>query len=158
MYREYHSKSGLKVLLPEKVFNQMAEVCQRYYPKECGGVLVGHVANGATAIVELMIVPKWFYSTPFLFRRKEAYINRRLKKIWKQSKGKAHYLGEWHCHPNMTSRYSGTDYKAMASIAGDRDNRMENPIMMIIGYKPPEFKETVYVYLDGTLHTYERKT
>jgi [CysO sulfur-carrier protein]-S-L-cysteine hydrolase len=157
MYREYLTKSGLRVLLPEQVFEEMTRVCRRYYPKESGGVLVGRVEDGATAVVELMIVPKWFYSTPIFFSRREAYINRQLNKIWKETDGKSHYLGEWHCHPNLTSQYSGTDYKTMVSIAGDSDNRMENPIMMIIGYKPPEFKETVYVYLDGTLHTYERK-
>src|SRR6187402_1042249 len=113
MCRKYYSQTGLEMLLPEEIFEQMKGICRRYYPKEVGGVLVGHIENGATAVVELMIVPKWFYSTPVFFSRKVAHINRRLQRIWKQSNGATHYLGEWHCHPNMTSNYSGTDFKAM---------------------------------------------
>jgi [CysO sulfur-carrier protein]-S-L-cysteine hydrolase len=156
MYRRYKSQIGLEVFLPEVVFGEMKEVCRDYYPKESGGVLVGHIENDSTAVIERIIIPRWIYSTPFFFRRKEAYINRQLKRIWKKSRGSTFYLGEWHCHPNMTSRYSKTDFNAMVSIASNPDVRMKNPIMMIIGYRPPVYSETVYVFADDQLHTYDK--
>jgi integrative and conjugative element protein (TIGR02256 family) len=155
MYRRYRNDTGSDVLLPETIFDQMKAECQRYYPRESGGVLIGHIQDGSTAVIDQMIMPRRFFSTRIFFSRPRFFINRQLKRIWEESKGQTFYLGDWHCHPNMSSRYSLTDYKAMVSIASNPDIKMKTPILIIVGYSPPEYSETVYVLMNGQLKVYD---
>ena len=104
--------------------------------KETGGILIGRIEpDGQTAIV-LEATPKppdssfgWFW-----FRRGAKGLKQVLEDRWSVGH---HYLGEWHFHPGGSSQPSGSDYIAMGKIARDRRYQMPEPILVILGGRPP---------------------
>lgn len=154
MYREYINKDGLKIMLPEKVFDDVKKFIVRHYPNECGGVFVGKITED-TAIIEKMMVPRKFRSTPVFFSRIADFINQWLVKVFKQSNGETIYLGEWHSHPNGVPYPSSTDYSSMKRIAQNTDVRIETPLLLIVGYNTQQFNERFYIYHNQKLTPYD---
>lgn len=153
MYREYINKDGLKIMLPEKIFDDVKKFIVKHYPNECGGVFVGKI-EGDTAVIEKMMVPKKFKNTPVYFSRIADFINQWLIKVFKQSNGETIYLGEWHSHPNGTPSPSSTDHSSMKKIALNSDVRIETPLLLIVGYNTRQFNERFYIYHNQNLTPY----
>lgn len=154
MYREYLNKDGLKIMFPDGIFDQIKEFIVQHYPNECGGVFVGKII-GDTAAIEEMMVPKRFRSTPVFFTRIAGMINKWLVQIFKKSKGKTIYLGEWHSHPNGRPYPSSTDFNSMKKIAQNTDVRIETPLLLIVGFDGEVFNERFYIYHNQNLTPYD---
>ncbi|WP_177230488.1 Mov34/MPN/PAD-1 family protein [Chitinophaga sp. CF118] len=156
-YRKYETTDGLRIQLSEEVFKKIQEHCVRHYPKEFGGIFYGSInSNTDTAMVEDIIVSKWFVNTTVLFRRIAWYFNWRLKQIHRRSNGQLYYIGEWHTHPNAAPFPSTTDLKAMCRIANNPNIRIKTPILLIIGYDGRQINECFYIYLNQNLTSYAR--
>lgn len=153
MYKEYKNKDGLKIIFPEGIFDKVKEFIVQHYPNECGGVFVGKIKEN-TAIIEEMMVPKRFRSTPVFFSRIAGMINKWLVQIFKKSKGDTIYLGEWHSHPNGGPYPSSTDFNSMKKIALNTDVRIETPLLLIVGYDGIRFNERFYIYHNQKLTPY----
>lgn len=105
--------------------------------KETGGILIGRIeSDGHTATI-LEATPKprdsafgWLW-----FRRGVKGLRVLLEQRWAIGQ---HYLGEWHFHPGGSPEPSGSDYSAMAEIAGDPRYQSREPILAILGGSPPE--------------------
>lgn len=54
------------------------------------------------------------------------------------TKERRYYLGEWHFHPGASPDPSQTDLATMAAIARDSKYACPEPILLILGGKPPQ--------------------
>lgn len=156
MYNEYTNIDGLEIILPGGIFDKVKEFVVQHYPNECGGVFVGKVKENI-AIIEEMMVPKRFRSTPVFFSRIAGMINKWLVQIFKKSRGETIYLGEWHSHPNGSPYPSSTDFNTMKKIALNTDVRIETPLLLLVGYDGSRFNERFYIFSNNKLISYEKK-
>jgi integrative and conjugative element protein (TIGR02256 family) len=157
MFRRYKTIDGLKLELPEAIFDDIKECIKKFYPNECGGIFVGKIIDENTAVVEKMMIPDKFKSTPVYFTRVSSFLNTWLRKVFTISKGETIYLGEWHSHPNGYPLPSGTDLRAMENISKNSDVRMRTPLLLIVGYNQIQYREKFYIYRNNNLQHYEHE-
>jgi len=158
MYRIYENNDKLKILLPDSVYGEICKSIAHFFPNECGGIFVGKIdTNKGEAVVDLMRMPNRFNSSPVLFQRFAGFLNRWLRKIFKESNGDRIYLGEWHSHPNGVPYPSQTDYLTMQKIAVNDNVRIQTPILMIVGYNGLTFKEQFFIYSQQDLIHYVKQ-
>ena len=70
---------------------------------------------------------------------------------------KHYYVGEWHTHPNGSTKYSSTDLNAMIKIAKDDNVVIENPILLILSInKDKSYKFSFYLYASEKLIEYDK--
>jgi integrative and conjugative element protein (TIGR02256 family) len=127
------------VYLPQKVLESMLCFCRTAGRQETGGVLVGHyAANGRIAeLTGLCGPPPDSVSGPTVFKRGTAGLRNWLQQLWSQPE-RRYYLGEWHFHPNGLPQPSCQDVMEMASISKQTSYQCINPLLIIIGGKPPK--------------------
>lgn len=159
MYKVYKNSTGLRVKLPESIYEEVQKCIEKFYPNECGGIFVGTIDNGNTAVISEMMLPKKFRSTPIYFVRVADLLNKWLEKIFQRDGGNTIYLGEWHSHPNGSPYPSNTDLKAMEDIANNNDVRISTPLLLIVAYNGEVYKEKIYIYQENNLkpYTYENE-
>lgn len=125
------STSNLSVEIPEKLIKKLITACKLSYPYECGGILIGYYTENCTsAIVSSITNQKGNHRTRFF--RDESGLIRLLNKQW--SKG-YYYIGEWHYHPDSSSRPSTIDINTMRKLSMSNGLKCPEPILMIIGGK-----------------------
>lgn len=113
---------------------------------ETGGILIGRydIDHSTAIVVESTPKPKDSVFNWFSFRRGSSGLKQLLIKRWNVG---LHYLGEWHYHPGGSSEPSNSDHHAMAKIAENPKYDCHEPILVIIGGRPPEmFEFSVTVY------------
>lgn len=157
MCRKYSNKDGLKIELPEAIFQEIKHQVDKFYPNECGGIFVGQITGGVTAKIEKMALPKKFSSTPVYFVRLNNFINGWLKRLFTKYNGNMIYLGEWHSHPNGQPYPSTTDLNAMKEIALNPDIRIQTPLLLIVGYNKKVYDEKFYIYKNNKLNPYSNE-
>lgn len=112
------------------------------YPQETGGVLIGRYDQSH----QIAFVEKLAPQTPDSVRLRTSFIRGAtklvafLKKLWKASEPRLHYLGEWHTHPCGSPDPSARDCKTMWSIANNRRTLCPEPILVILA---GDFKKCV---------------
>lgn len=117
----------------------MATEYQRTLPNETGGVLIGYWLADSEGVVvteavgpgprskhdEISFVPDWIYQESEIAR------------LYEKS-GRMHtYLGDWHSHPDSTTRLSLTDRHTLLKVAKHADARVPTPLMAVIGQADP---------------------
>lgn len=157
MYRSYVNKDGLRVLLPDDVFDQIQRKVAKYYPSECGGIFVGRITKDGAACIEQMVMPEKFKSNPIWFLRVADFLNKFLLQIFKSNNGEVIYLGEWHSHPNAAPIPSVTDFQSMLRISSNCNVRIETPILLIVGYNGREYNEIFYLLYKNKLIPYGKQ-
>ena len=66
-----------------------------------------------------------------------------------------YYIGEWHSHPDGTTKYSSTDLRARIEI--EKEVNIGNPILLIVGIKHGTLhNHTFYYYKRGDLLTFKK--
>ena len=96
---------------------------------ETGGVLVGRYVDGVPLVTDACGPP------PDSIRRRNNFIRGTigldawLASLWPN----AHYLGEWHLHPQGAATASQDDVAAMALIARNPDYHCVNPLLLVVG-------------------------
>ena len=130
----------------------------KHYPKEFGGFLIGYYSDDLkTLVLTDVLSPNEYRSHRALFERSTGGIKEKLLELFKLNK-KRYYVGEWHSHPNGSSRYSSTDLNAMQSIANSETIRIKNPILLILSINSQRLENyTFYLYDNNTLFEYGRK-
>lgn len=125
--------------ISKTAYDQMLTEADRVSPNETGGVLVGYwVAPFQELVVTAMIGPG-----PRATHEKDRFIPQseyqetQLAKHYENS-GRLHlYLGDWHTHPNASSRLSRLDRKTLRAIASHPEARAPAPIMGIVAGGAP---------------------
>ncbi len=128
-----------------------------HYPNEFGGVFLGsYTDNKQCLIISEVIIPNKYVSTPNAFQIKSENVNEQIAKRFEETNGNLVYVGEWHTHPNSSSKYSSTDLQAMKTIANHPEVTTKNPILLINGFNTKKHNFTFYVYSNNQLYTYEK--
>lgn len=146
-------ENGLYVVIDAQVMRQIEGLAIGECPNENGGMLVGRYSDDRkTVTIERMIAPTGKISTRTSFERN---VNG-MKEMWKElKKDGLRYVGEWHSHPNGSSDYSHTDFKAMKDI--EKEVTIENPLLLIIGVRKGSIdNHSVYYYKEGRLIKYKK--
>lgn len=150
-----NSNKNIYIECEEELILKIEGLAVKYYPKEFGGFLIGYYSDDLkTLVLTDILSPKEFKSYRVLFERSTKGIKEKLFKLFKL-KEKRYYVGEWHSHPDASSRYSATDLDAMRSIAESETVRIKNPILLIVSIDNQKLKEyTFYLYENNNLIEY----
>ncbi|NQZ19474.1 MAG: Mov34/MPN/PAD-1 family protein [Bdellovibrionales bacterium] len=150
---KYHN--DLKLIVDENLLAEIGRIGIEHYPNEFGGFLIGNYSQDfKTLYLNHIILPKKFVGHPCKFERSIEGLENMFEELF-NNKGQ-YYIGEWHTHPNGSTRFSQTDYNAMVSIAEHRTVSITNPILLILSVTAKKLNGyTFYVYDDKKLLTYE---
>lgn len=130
-----YSKHDCSILIPNDCMNKLLSWSKKHAPHEVGGTLIGHYTeNLSNAFVKHVIISKLekkLHTNKFV--RPSDDDDNQLERIYIRSKGRTHYLGEWHSHPSGAPTPSNKDTSTMASIAKSNNVGTNTPVMMIVG-------------------------
>lgn len=148
---------GFRLIVDSSLLDDIYSQAKKHYPNEFGGILIGNYSTcGKVATITETCVPTKYSNSRILFKRFVDNLNKRLSYLFKASNGETIYVGEWHSHPNGASSYSSTDLNSMSEIAEDSNVQISSPLMIIVSMYKDSVKETVYIYHNEKIHTYEK--
>lgn len=148
--KHYTAKGSPIVLISQGLLEQIYHSSMTQYPKEFGGIVSGIRLNNIWTIIDFQVPLKYDNSTNG-FTRDAGTLNIYLESAFNESRGQVEYLGEWHSHPNGTTKYSDNDRKSMMEIAEDINIKNDSPLLLIIGNSKKSFKYSLFQYIEGNL-------
>lgn len=107
---------------------------EAHYPCETGGLLLGYRVSPVEAVITRLVGPG-----PLADHREDGfapdtdYQEQKLARIYKETEGKATYLGDWHTHPGAAPRPSPKDRRTIERIARSTEALCEMPLMVLVG-------------------------
>ena len=107
--------------------------CDKSSNYETGGILIGNYSDDMrTAVIRnISKAPSDSKRGRANFKRGVKGLIDVLNKAWAESGN--YYLGEWHYHPNNSSKPSRTDVQQMNELSRNRRLKCPEPILLIIG-------------------------
>ncbi|MGF6527653.1 Mov34/MPN/PAD-1 family protein [Variovorax sp. PvP013] len=138
-----------EVLVDDPALRAMVQACKRAGSKETGGILIGRLQGDGriASVCEATEKPADSSAGWTWFQRGSHGLRGLLVKRWETG---LHYLGEWHFHPGAGCQPSGADLSAMAAIALDERYACAEPMLIILGGRPPDaFQLSVTVFPRG---------
>ncbi len=146
---------NIKLFFDNRLIQQLTNEGNKYYPKEYGGLLVGHYSeDNKQLFVTATILPPKFSHSQVYFERNVYGLEEILKQIYHETGD--YYVGEWHTHPNASAQYSITDLQAMKSIANTSSVSIINPILLILSIGNEVLLDYQFYFLDeDKLEAYE---
>lgn len=123
------------VRVPEEVLDAMRRRAAEATPRETGGTLVGHYSedNRVAFVTEALEAKTGARRNRTKFYRPPDDVDDQLARVYQESEGRTHYLGEWHTHPKMTSTPSPMDLGTLRGLARSRSVATDTPFMIILG-------------------------
>ena len=124
--------SGVSVLLPDGIREELFALCTKAYPLETGGIIYGdYTDNNSCASIKGVTGQTsdshagrtWFHRG---IDKLQAFLNNK----WRNN---LYYLGEWHFHPNGAPDPSDRDLSSLKSIAGSSITQCTDPLILIVG-------------------------
>lgn len=117
---------------------------------ETGGILIGHYNEGLSCAIVKKVTgaPDDSKSGRTWFYRGVKGLKSLLSTLWNV---KVYYIGEWHFHPNAAPNPSSQDVMQMIAISTSSSFNCTEPILLIIGGKPTNYKIRVFVAVDKRL-------
>lgn len=114
---------GIVVMVSGKCLREIHLLALRARGQETGSVLMGRSsADGMRALVERCgPIPDGSKGYPRSYMRASKGLESYYEKVFRSTKGKVHYIGEWHSHPNSDVEPSGVDERTMSDISMDMD-------------------------------------
>lgn len=94
---------------------------------ESAGVLIGERRDIHIVITDLSEPSQWDIRSRFMVDRISKHHQKVINDAFKKSKGKWHYLGEWHTHPEDAPKPSMTDYTSW-----HKNLKSKLPLILII--------------------------
>lgn len=124
----------------------------RCHPMETGGVLVGYVADNGDVVIRHAIGPGPLADhRHFRFTPDHAFQCHELDARYTETNGVEVYLGDWHTHPNGTSRLSWLDRRTLSAIAKNAGTGIRNPLMLIGAGRPKSWNWRCHQHVDFAL-------
>jgi integrative and conjugative element protein (TIGR02256 family) len=122
------------------------------FPKETGGIFMGYRQENQLVITNVIGAGPKAVHEHNSFNPDNEYHETEMARIYKESNQINTYIGDWHTHPNSGSYLSSRDKKTIINISQNRECRLKQPIMMILGTFPFELK--VWLYVKSTFRNY----
>lgn len=139
----------IKILIPQKIREQLCAVLQAAGDNEIGGILMGeHVAENTFRIVEVSAQSQRGTRSYFLRQLQEAVFH--LTSFFQRTHHnykRFNYLGEWHSHPGYLLHPSTTDKETMWDLVHDHQVGANFAILLIIRLTNGTFNAVATVYL-----------
>lgn len=150
-----NSQKQVSLEYEEDFLLEIESLALDHYPNEFGGFLIGYYSDDLkTLVLTDNLSPTEYKSHRTLFERSVEGVEEKLLELFKLHK-KRYYVGEWHSHPDASSRYSTIDSKAMQSIAESETVRIKNPILLIVSIDNQKLNNyTFYLYDNAKLLEY----
>lgn len=126
---------GCAVRIPGGVLTVMREMAASSKPRETGGTLVGHYSEDfrEAFVTEALEANIGARKQRVRFYRPPDDVDGQLARIYEESGGLTHYLGEWHTHPDAAPTPSPTDLSTLRGLARSRSVATDTPFMVILG-------------------------
>ncbi len=136
--------NNFTVIIYEATYDKIVEECEKSVNMETGGILIGNYSkNNSIAFINDSYSPKDSKHFKSKFLRGTDGINKILDKKWGEGE---YYLGEWHYHPNSSSKSSLVDDAQMIEFSNNKKLNCSEPILVIIGGNSLKWSLNVYVY------------
>lgn len=131
---------GCAVVIPDEILAAMREMAANSKPRETGGTLVGYYSKDLREafVTRALEADTGAHKQHARFYRPSDDVDGQLARIYEESGGLTHYLGEWHTHPDAAPAPSTMDLSTLRGLASSRSVATDTPFMVILG---------------GTLHT-----
>lgn len=145
----------LELIIEDGLLDRLEKLGVKYYPNEFGGFLIGYYANDfKTVFVTDFLLPKKHKSSSISFERSIEGLEKKFKKIFDQDKH--YFIGEWHTHPDGSSKHSQTDLEALIKTVECETVKIKNPILLIISINKSQMIDySFYFYDEKKLIIYE---
>lgn len=142
--------------IPDTLLDELWSHGLRHYPREFGGILVGHYSEDETrCYVRATILPTTFKSSRYGFERGNTGLAEPLIKYY-NSNPRLIYVGEWHTHPDAGPNPSKTDIEGMGSVEASSSVLISSPILIIIGMTQKTYSVGAFVQHSNKLYRYEK--
>jgi len=116
-----------------------------WLPKETGGVLIGYRASISNFVITDIIGPgKKAIHKAASFEPDQAFHQKEIARVYRESECLETYLGDWHTHPNSYPYLSTKDKSTINIIANHAGARLLNPLMLIAA--PPHKIFKIWIY------------
>lgn len=147
---------NLKLVVDSDIIDNIKDAGIKKYPNEFGGFLIGKYSDDlSTVIITRFLLPKKYTGHPTSFERSTDGLHKLLQKLFDSKQ--EYYVGEWHTHPNGSTRYSSTDFNAMKAITEHKTVNIKNPVLLILSIGKSGCDDfTFYFYENGKLMPYEQ--
>lgn len=131
-------RRDLRIWLRESSAQQMRAEATRSAGLETGGVLMGYADDPDTIVITDVVGPgPRAIHLRTSFAPDLDYQERSIARVYKQSKRRTTYLGDWHSHPGGSSRLSSTDRRTLRRIRDHADARLPEPLMAVLYGRDP---------------------
>lgn len=151
-----HNKfRNIELIIDQELLEKISQLGIEHYPNEFGGFLVGKYSGDyKTLFITDYILPKSYKGNRYLFERSSKGMKSFFYELFK--KKKEYYVGEWHTHPNGSTRFSDTDLNAMINIESSSNVNIKNPVLLILSISAKKLNQVkFYVYDKKKLLPYE---
>jgi integrative and conjugative element protein (TIGR02256 family) len=113
----------------------MRKMAANSKPRETGGTLVGHYSEDQRVafVTGALEAKTGARKERARFYRPPDDVDGQLARIYEESGGLTHYLGEWHTHPDAAPTPSPTDVSTLRGLARSRSVATDTPFMIVIG-------------------------
>jgi proteasome lid subunit RPN8/RPN11 len=147
----------LYVSVSQSVISKITEICQKAYPNETGGILIGHYSANLKGayVIEATNQTDDSSSGRFWFKRGINGLKKMLISYWSENQ---YYLGEWHFHPGNSPYPSRADINQMNVISKNRKFNCPEPILVIVGQINTKFVISVQIFIEGKMITLSKTT
>jgi len=146
--------NNLKIVVADSLLKEIESIAVKHYPNEFGGFLLGKYSEDfKTVIIESIILPNKYKSSPILFQRSTNDLAKKFIAEYKEND--RYYIGEWHSHPNGSTFYSSTDLNTMIETADSDEVQITNPLLLIVSIYDKKMRDfTFYYYKEKKLLPY----
>ncbi len=141
-----------KFIILLRYFRKISKEAVKHSPYETGGIFIGcYDKTLHTAKVTQLLFNQQNKGSVAKFYRNGNTLTKLLERIWKTSREKEYYIGEWHSHPNSSPSPSVIDVDNMINIAKTQREQCRTPILCVLGYEMEDYKRDIvlFVYPNG---------
>jgi integrative and conjugative element protein (TIGR02256 family) len=142
------SDGRYSVRLEDTFLLEASRLAREHYPNEVGTPLVGEYTDDGTEARVTALGPLTTDSrgTRFTFSRGVQGLRGFFAGLFSTSRGRVHYVGEWHSHPGGGPFPSATDDANMAAIAEDARAKCPECVLVILAVTPDDARAGVLIY------------
>lgn len=119
-----NTANSSRLLMSEALLMQIETIGNKHYPLEIGGLLLGIKHFNYSIVVDFEL-PQEYKNGSNFFERGVSHLNQYLSKIYESTDSQIQYLGEWHTHPDGSTKFSQDDFVSIKNIA--HNNLTNNP-------------------------------
>jgi integrative and conjugative element protein (TIGR02256 family) len=136
------------VCISNEAMQDLGRMARSAAPLETGTPLLGEYSDDQSTAYVLAVAPLTpdSHGHRSTFQRGVSGLDAFFSSIFRKSRGRRHYVGEWHSHPGGVSIPSSTDDENMFAIASDPKSRCPECILIIASVVTGDVAVRAYVY------------